>query len=160
LRWLFIVIAAVVFFVLIMLWRGHSEKQAAAAAAKQRAAAPIAISVARAARGNVGVYLEAIGTVTPVHTAAITSQVHRSIVAVHYREGQVVRKGDALIDIDPRPYQATLMQAEGILERDRNLLAQAEMDLERYRAALRRNAIAEQQEADQAKVVLQDQGVV
>src|SRR6202034_2443698 len=82
------------------------------------------------------------------------------VTAVLFKEGQQVRKGDALIDIDPRPYQATLLQAQGALERDQNVLAQAQMDLERYRSALARNAIAAQTVADQEKLVLQDQGTV
>src|SRR6185437_16055570 len=75
-------------------------------------------------------------------------------------EGQMVRKGDPLIEIDPRPYQATLMQAEGILQRDQGLLAQAQMDLARYQAAWARNAIQKQQVDDEEKLVEQDQGVV
>jgi multidrug efflux system membrane fusion protein len=106
------------------------------------------------------VYLDAIGTVTPVYTASITSQVNGLVVAVHFKEGQLVRKGEALIDIDPRTYLANLLQAQGALERDQSLLAQAQMDLERYRAALARNAIAKQIVDDQEKLVLQDQGTV
>jgi len=79
---------------------------------------------------------------------------------VNYREGQFVRKGDALIEIDPRPYQATLMQAQGTLERDQSILAQAQMDLDRYRAAWARNGINKQLLDDQEKIVLQDQGTV
>ena len=70
-------------------------------------------------------YLDAIGTVTPVYTASITSQVTGLVIAVHFTEGQIVEKGDPLIDIDPRPYQATLLQAQGTLERDQAILAQA-----------------------------------
>jgi multidrug efflux system membrane fusion protein len=88
------------------------------------------------------------------------SQVTGQVVAVHYREGQLVKKGDPLVEIDPRPYEATLKQAEGTLERDTHLLEQAQMDLARYQAALARNAIARQQVEDQEKLVLQDQGTV
>jgi multidrug efflux system membrane fusion protein len=111
-------------------------------------------------KGDIGVYLNAIGTVTPVYTASITSQVNGVIVAVHYTEGQRVRKRDPLIDIDSRPYQATLLQAQGVLDRDESLLAQARLDLDRYRAALARNAIAKQIVDDQEKLVLQDEGTV
>jgi multidrug efflux system membrane fusion protein len=79
---------------------------------------------------------------------------------VHYREGQLLQKGDALIDIDPQPYQAQLLQAEGALERDTNVLAQARMDLERYRTAWAGNGIPRQLLDDQEKIVLQDQGTV
>jgi multidrug efflux system membrane fusion protein len=81
-------------------------------------------------------------------------------MAVHYREGQLVHKGAALIDIDPRPFQAQLVQAQGMLEKDTQTLAQANMDLERYRAAWAKNAIAKQILDDQEKIVLQDQGQV
>src|SRR6202034_1313546 len=82
------------------------------------------------------------------------------VTAVLFKEGQQVHKGDALIDIDPRPYQATLLQAQGALERDQNVLAQAQMDLERYRNAQAKNAVASQTVDDQEKLVLQDQGTV
>ena len=121
---------------------------------------PVTVTTATASQGQIGVYLNAIGTVTPVYTASIVSQVTGQVTNVHYREGQVVKKGDSLVDIDPRPYEATLKVAEGTLERDTHILEQAEMDLERYQAALARNAIAKQQVEDQAKIVLQDKGTV
>jgi multidrug efflux system membrane fusion protein len=95
-----------------------------------------------------------------VYTSSNTSQVNGIVTAVHYTEGQMVRKGDPLIEIDPRPYQATLMQAQGILQRDQGLLAQAQMDLARYQAAWARNAIQKQQLDDQEKLVDQDRGTV
>jgi membrane fusion protein, multidrug efflux system len=118
------------------------------------------ITVATAEKGNIGVYLDEIGTVTPVYTDSITSQVNGYVTAVHFTEGQLVKKGDPLVDIDPRPYQATLLQAQGVLERDQNFLAQAQMDLERYRAAWAKNAIQKQLLDDQEKIVLQDEGTV
>ena len=133
---------------------GQDTKKVAPPAAK------ITVTTATAQKGDIGVYLEAIGTVTPVYTSSITSQVNGLVVAVHYKEGQLVSKGDALVDIDARPYEANLLQAQGALERDQNLLAQARMDLERYRAAWARNAIAKQILDDQEKLVLQDEGTV
>jgi multidrug efflux system membrane fusion protein len=120
----------------------------------------ITITIATASKGDIGVYLDSIGTVTPVYTASITAEVTGMIVAVHFTEGQLVHKGDPLVDIDARPYRANLLQAQGALERDQNVLAQAEMDLQRYREAWNRNAIAKQQLDDQEKLVLQDQGTV
>jgi multidrug efflux system membrane fusion protein len=79
---------------------------------------------------------------------------------VHYTEGQIVSKGAPLIDIDARTYEATLLQAQGTLERDENVLGQAKMDLERYKEAWARNAIPKQTLDDQEKIVLQDQGTV
>ncbi len=121
---------------------------------------PVTVQPVTATKGDIGVYLDSIGTVTPVYTASITSQVNGIVTSVHYREGQIVRKGDPLIDIDPRPYQATLMQAQGTLERDKGLLAQAEMDLQRYQDAWARKAIPKQTLDDQEKLVLQTQGTV
>jgi len=138
----------------------HHENASQAAAAAARPAAGVALTSATATQGDMGVYLDAIGTVTPVYTASITSQVTGQILAVHYVEGQLVGKGDPLIDIDPRPYRALLLQAQGTLERDENVLAQARMDLERYAAAWKRNAIARQVLDDQEKLVLQAAGTV
>jgi multidrug efflux system membrane fusion protein len=144
--------------VAVLIYRHHEAtvKQAAAA----RPVAGITITTATAQKGSIGVYLDSIGTVTPVYTDSITAQVTGLIVAVHYTEGQRVNKGDPLIDIDSRPYSAMLLQAQGALERDQNLLAQAQMDLKRYSDAWARNAIAKQILDDQGKLVLQDEGTV
>ena len=123
-------------------------------------AGPINLTAVAARKGDIGVYVDAIGTATPVYTSSITSQVNGIVTAVHYTEGQVVGKGASLIDIDSRPYQATLMQAQGILQRDQGLLAQAQMDLARYQAAWARNAIQKQQVDDEEKLVEQVQGTV
>ena len=151
--WSLLLLVFALAFVLVL--RRHEEgKKVAPAPAK------ITVTTATAQKGDLGVYLDAIGTVTPVYTDSITSQVNGLVVAVHYKEGQLVREGDPLIDIDSRPYRATLLQAQGALERDENMLAQARMDLERYRAAWARNAIAKQILDDQEKLVLQYQGTV
>jgi len=151
--WILLVLALALAVVLV--WHHHD-------AVKKVAPAPpkITVTSTTAKKGDIGVYLDAIGTVTPVYTDSITSQVNGLVVAVHYTEGQLVRKGDPLVDIDSRPYRATLLQAQGALERDENVLAQAQMDLERYRASWARNAIAKQILDDQEKLVLQDQGTV
>ncbi len=138
----------------------HHHEEAKKTAAARPAAPGITITSATAQKGNIGVYLDAIGTVTPVYTDSITSQVDGLVVAVHYTEGQRVREGDPLVDIDSRPYRAMLLQAQGALERDQSVLAQAQMDLERYRAAWARNAIAKQTLDDQEKLVLQYEGTV
>jgi multidrug efflux system membrane fusion protein len=138
----------------------HRQAVKKAAALASRPAPGITVTSATAQKGNIGIYLDAIGTVTPVYTDSITSQVGGLVVTVQYTEGQRVLKGDPLIEIDSRPYRATLLQAQGALERDENLLAQAQMDLERYRAAWARNGIAKQILDDQEKLVLQDAGTV
>jgi multidrug efflux system membrane fusion protein len=154
---LLLLLLAVIVFVVI-----HKNNAKAAAAKRALASVKPSVSatVATATKGSIGIYLDAIGTVTPVYTASITAQAGGVLTSVHYNEGQYVQKGDALIDIDPRPYQAQLMQAEGALERDTNVLAQAQMDLDRYRTAWSRNGINKQLLDDQEKIVLQDQGTV
>jgi membrane fusion protein, multidrug efflux system len=158
LLWILLPLILVLAFVLI--WRHHQAAQKAAAAAAHPKVVGITITSATATKGNIGVYLDAIGTVTPEYTDSITSQVDGLVVAVKFQEGQRVLKGDPLIDIDPRPYRATLLQAQGALERDENVLAQAQMDLQRYRTAWDRNGIAKQILDDQEKLVLQDNGTV
>jgi membrane fusion protein, multidrug efflux system len=146
--------------VVVVLMLNHHEAAEKKAAEKAKPKPGIAITTATAKKGSIGVYLDAIGTVTPVYTDSISAQVDGLVVAVHYTEGQIVKKGDPLIDIDSRPYRATLLQAQGTLERDENVLAQVRMDLERYRAAWARNGIAKQILDDQEKLVLQDEGTV
>jgi multidrug efflux system membrane fusion protein len=162
-RWLqaFVWIALLLTFAVIfwLVLHHHDDSQSAATPRRGMTGAVTTTTVV-AQKGNIGVYLDAIGTVTPVYTDSITSQVTGLVREVAYQEGQLVRKGQALIDIDPRPYQAQLTQAEGALERDTNVLAQAKMDLERYREAWAKNGIPKQTLDDQEKIVLQDEGTV
>jgi membrane fusion protein, multidrug efflux system len=156
---LWVLLLLVIVLVIFLFWHHHEEAKKAAAKAHQGPPG-ITITSATAQKGDINVYLEAIGTVTPVYTASITSQVNGQVLVVHYREGQIVAKGDPLIDIDPRPFRATLLAAQGALERDENVLAQAQMDVERYRESWARNGIAKQILDDQEKLVLQDKGTV
>ena len=107
-----------------------------------------------------GVYINALGTVTPVYTVTVTSRVVGQLVSVHYREGQIVHKGDLLAEIDPRPYQASLTQAEGQLARDQAVLKNAYLDLDRYKMIYSQKAIPEQTLATQQATVQQNEGLV
>lgn len=160
-RWPWVVAALLILLAIILFYRLHDGASTAAkngAPAKEQASA--AITVGQSKTGNINIYVDALGTVTPVYTVTLYSQITGQVTAVHYTEGQLVKKGDPLIDIDPRPYETTLTQAEGTLEHDQGLLAEAVMDLNRYKAAVDRNAIARQQYEDQQQVVVQDQGSV
>jgi multidrug efflux system membrane fusion protein len=121
---------------------------------------PAAITVDQSKTGNINIYVDALGTVTPTNTVTLYSQITGRVMDVHYREGQIVRKGDPLVEIDPRPYQATLTQAQGTLQHDEAVLAEARIDLARYQAAFAKNAIARQQLEDQEQTVKQDEGTV
>lgn len=156
--WMGVLVFFAAGFYLVM--RQREQTQSAPGGRRGAGGGAVALTSATAQQGNIGVYLDAIGTVTPVYTSSITSEVSGIVTAVHFTEGQLVQKGAPLIDIDSRPYEATLMQAQGILQRDQGVLAQAQMDLTRYQAAWARNAIPKQTLDDQGKVVEQDQGTV
>jgi len=140
----------------------HQRAAQSAAASAQAQAGPraVAVAVATAHAGDIGVYINALGTVTPVYTDTITSRVQGEITNVYYREGQLVHKGDPLLDIDTRPYQASLTQVEGQLAHDQALLNEAKIDLSRYESAFAQNAIAKQQVDDQQQTVFQYDGTV
>ena len=136
--------------------RGTSQSTGA----KNEGPPPVSISPASARRSDIGVYVNALGVVTPVGTVAVKSRVDGQLMAVNYEEGQEVRKGDSLVEIDPAPYQAALTQAEGQLARDQALLENARLDLQRYTDALARNAIPKQQLDTQVATVHQYEGTV
>ncbi len=121
---------------------------------------PVTLTTTTAKKGDIGVYLNALGTVTALHTVSISSQVTGVVTAVYYREGQFVRKGQPLVEIDPRQYQAQVTEAEGNLERDQGVLSQSKMDLARYQQAWSHNAIPLQTLEDQQEKVAQDKGTV
>ncbi|MGC1106467.1 MAG: efflux RND transporter periplasmic adaptor subunit [Candidatus Acidiferrales bacterium] len=156
--WLIILLVFGLLFWLVL--RHHKAQKVAATGGRGVVTGPVTVTTVTAQKANIGVYLDAIGTVVPVYTDSITSQVTGLVSLVHFREGQLVHRGDPLIEIDPRPYQAQLLEAQGALERDTNLLAQAKMDEERYREAWARDAIAKQTLDDQEKLVLQYEGTV
>ncbi len=124
------------------------------------AGAPMPVATAAVTTGTMPIVVNGLGTVTPISTVTVQSQISGQIVQIAFREGQTVKKGDLLMLIDPRPYQVALEQAEGALARDRALLANARTDLERYTTLFAQDSIAEQQLATQKSLVAQDEGTV
>ena len=118
------------------------------------------VVAARAKRGDISVYVESLGNVTALSTVTIRSRVDGQLMEVKYKEGDIVQQGAPLVEIDTRPYQAALVQAEGALLRDQALLDNANVDLSRYAGLLKQNAIPEQQYATQKALVAQEEGVV
>jgi multidrug efflux system membrane fusion protein len=131
---------------------------AAGRAAAQGPAQPV--GTATAARGDVRVIINGLGTVTPLATVTVKTQIAGQLQQIGFTEGQMVHKGDFLAQIDPRPYQALLEQYQGQLAKDQATLKQAQVDLIRYQTLLKQDSIARQQAEDQIYVVQQDEGAV
>ena len=121
---------------------------------------PTPVGVAKVSLGDIEVRINALGAVTPLATVTVKPQVSGQLVRIDFTEGQMVREGQVLAEIDPRPYQAALDQANGQLARDQAQLANAQVDLDRYRTLLAQNSIAQQQVATQEALVRQLQGVI
>jgi multidrug efflux system membrane fusion protein len=121
---------------------------------------PQPVHVATATQGDMPVVLTALGTVTPLATVTVQTQLSGTLQTVAFQEGQMVKKGDLLAQIDPRPYQISLENAEGALARDQALLQTARLDLKRYQTLLAQDSIASQQVDTQASLVQQYVGTV
>jgi membrane fusion protein, multidrug efflux system len=132
----------------------------AGGAAQKKGFGAIPVVAAKARRGNIPVYFTGLGAVTPIYTVEVKSRVDGELMQINFKEGEIVHKGDALLEIDPRPYQVMLTQAEGQLARDQAILANARVDLERYKTLLAQNAVPEQQLVTQQSLVEQEIGIV
>ena len=121
---------------------------------------PTPVATARAVRGDMPLFLGGLGTVTPANNVLVQSRVDGQLLRLHFQEGQLVRAGDLLAEIDPRPFEVQLMQAQGQLARDEALLKNAQVDLERYRMLWSQDSIAKQQVDAQEALVRQYEGSV
>jgi multidrug efflux system membrane fusion protein len=121
---------------------------------------PTPVVAIKVRRGNIGVYKSGLGEVTPIYTVTVKSRVDGQLMRVNFKEGDYVHEGDLLVEIDERPFQVALEQAEGQLGRDQALLDNALVDQKRYEGLLQLNAVPEQQVATQQALVEQYRGVV
>ncbi|HET9390911.1 MAG TPA: MdtA/MuxA family multidrug efflux RND transporter periplasmic adaptor subunit [Steroidobacteraceae bacterium] len=121
---------------------------------------PVAVSVATVTAGSIDMRIPALGTVTPLATVTVRTQISGQLQKIAFQEGQLVHAGDFLAQIDPRPYEAALAQARGNLRRDQALLADARLDLKRFEELITEDSIAQQQLDTQRALVDQDSGVV
>lgn len=164
--WLLIFLAAMLVIAGMYWWARKHEAQSTTTTAqtgkggKGGGAGAVNVVATRAKSGNIGVYFTGLGAVTPIYTVTVKSRVDGELMKVYYNEGDMVKKGDLLAQIDPRPYDAALVQAEGTLARDQALLANAKIDLARYQLLIKTNAIPEQTLATQQATLDQDAGTV
>jgi multidrug efflux system membrane fusion protein len=121
---------------------------------------PMPVGVAAAQKGDMPILFTGLGTVTPLATVTVKTQINGQLVQIGFQEGQLVHKGDFLAEIDPRPYQAALDQMQGQLLRDQALLRTAQVDLARYRTLVEQDSIAKQTYDTQVELVRQDDGTV
>ena len=129
-------------------------------AGKKGGGGAVPVVAVQARKGDIGVYITGLGSVMPIYTVTVKSRVDGQLMSVHYKEGDLVHAGDLMVEIDPRPYQVQLEQAEGQLARDEANLNNARVDLDRYQKLMAQNAIPEQQLATQKATVAQDEGIV
>ena len=118
------------------------------------------VAATRAQAGEMPIVVNGLGTVTPLATVTVQSQISGQITQIAFKEGQMVKRGDPLIQIDPRPYQVALEQAQGALTRDLALLENSRLDLKRYEMLFKQDSIAEQQLATEKSLVAQHEGTV
>jgi multidrug efflux system membrane fusion protein len=121
---------------------------------------PQTVRVAPVITGDMPLTIDALGTVTPFETVTIRTQIAGTLQKVGFAEGQTVKAGDFIAQIDPRPYEAALAQAEGQLAKDQALLSQAQGDLARFQQLAKQDSIAQQQVADQVALVAQDKAAI
>jgi len=166
LRWiwllLFLIAAAGLGYYLMQ--RGEAEQPSPSRPGGRRQgfdpARPMPVTAVAAKATDVSVYLRGLGSVTPIATVTVRTRIDGQLMKALFREGQIVRAGDLLAEIDPRTYEAQLMQAEGQMARDQALLTNALIDLERYRVLYRQDSVAKQQLDTQEALVRQYEGTV
>lgn len=153
-KWIFIalLIAGIAWFAVAHRQRDIQKKEQAKS---ELSAKPMPVLVAKAEQRDVNVYLDALGTVTPRNSITVKARVDGQLLSVYFREGQMVKAGDLLAQIDPRPFEVVLAQAEGQLIKDKALLENAQIDSDRYKTLLNEDSISKQQADTQESLVRQ-----
>ncbi len=158
--WLWLLVLCLLAVGAYALWSTRGRAQPRAVPPATPAARPVAVTAAAVKQGDLPIYLTGIGSVTPLNTVTVHTRVDGQLMSVGFREGQLVVKGDLLAELDSRPFEAQLIQYEGQLARDQALLANARIDLERYRVLWGQDSIPKQQLDTQESLVRQYEGAV
>ncbi len=163
-HWVALLVVIIIVALMIALFRYIQHKQPVPAGrpggGRDGQNAPVAVSVATAISGDIQLRIPALGTVTPLATVTVRTQISGVMQKILFTEGQIVHQGDSLAQIDPRPYEAALQQMQGNLKRDQALLADAKLDLTRYEGLVKEDSIAVQQLDTQKALVDQYIGTI
>ena len=157
-----VIVIAALLVLAVLAVRGAHHRRAVMQAqqAQDSADSVVAVSVATATRGDIRILVPALGTVTPLATVTVKTQISGQLQTIAFREGQLVRRGEFLAQIDPRPYEAALAQNKGNLQRDQAQLAEAKIELARYVELLKEDSVSAQQVDQQRALVQQYEGTV
>ncbi|HEV8680299.1 MAG TPA: efflux RND transporter periplasmic adaptor subunit, partial [Stellaceae bacterium] len=155
--WLLLVLLVVAGLVAWVVLRAGNQP---APTGRFQSSGPMPVGTTKVATGNMPIVLGALGTVTPLAMVTVKTQIAGQLIDVAFKEGQTVKQGDLVAQIDPRPYQVALAQAEGQLAKDQAALKNAEVDLARYKTLVAQNSIARQTLDTQAALVQQLHGTV
>jgi multidrug efflux system membrane fusion protein len=154
------IVGVVALVVLLVIGLRYRAAQSVTATARFGTGGPLAVGVAKVSTGDVPITVNALGTVTPLATVTVHPQINGPLIKIAFTEGQIVKAGELLALIDPRPFQAALDQAQGQLKRDQALLANAKVDLARYKTLLAQESVSDQTYATQVSTVAQDEATV
>ena len=141
-------------------WFHQRSTSARASSVNQRKTSAVPVTAAIAANGSIDVYFTGLGTVTPLATITVKTRIDGELMEVNYREGEIVHKGAQLVQIDPRPFQVQLEQAEAQLAKDLSALQNARTDLQRYETLITKNAVTQQVLVTQRSTVQQAEAVI
>jgi multidrug efflux system membrane fusion protein len=159
-RWWKILLVGLAIFAGVVIWQRIQNMSQTLSGRLRSGSPPQAVGTAVAAIGDIPIVLNELGTVTSLATVTVRTQIAGQLQQIGFTEGQIVKAGDFLAQVDPRPYQVTLEQAQAQLAKDQATLAQAQSDLARYQLLTKQDSISKQTATDQEYLVHQEQGTV
>ncbi|HWO01144.1 MAG TPA: MdtA/MuxA family multidrug efflux RND transporter periplasmic adaptor subunit [Blastocatellia bacterium] len=159
-RWLWLLVISVLGVSVWLVVRWQTQSAASAKQSKEAVPPGVPVNVVPAKKGDIPLYLNGLGSVTSFNTVTVRSRIDGQLVQVAFQEGQFVKQGELLAQIDSRPFEVQLTQAQGQLARDQAQLGNANLDLQRYKTLAADGVITQQQADTQAATVRQFEGVI